>query len=61
MNVEPLNPSIEGTNSVSLSLPRVLKAKGIETTIQPMLSNEEEKALNRSADILREAAAELKF
>jgi malate/lactate dehydrogenase len=39
----------------------VLKAKGIETTIQPMLSNEEEKALNRSAEILREAAAELKF
>jgi L-lactate dehydrogenase len=53
--------NIEGINGVSLSLPRVLKAKGIETTIQPMLSNEEEKALNRSADILREAAAELKF
>jgi len=51
----------EGLNDVSLSLPRVLKAKGIETTIQPMLSNEEEKALNRSAEILREAAAELKF
>ena len=53
--------NIEGINGVSLSLPRVLKAKGIETTIQPMLSNEEEKALNRSAEILREAAAELKF
>ena len=53
--------NIEGLNGVSLSLPRVLKAKGIETTIQPMLSNEEEKALNRSAEILREAAAELKF
>ena len=53
--------NIEGINGVSLSLPRVLKAKGIETTIQPMLSNEEEEALKRSADILREAAAELKF
>jgi L-lactate dehydrogenase len=53
--------NIQGLNNVSLSLPRVLKAKGIETTIQPMLSNEEEKALNRSADILREAAAELQF
>jgi L-lactate dehydrogenase len=53
--------NIEGLNGVSLSLPRVLKAKGIEATIQPMLSNEEEKALNRSADILREAAAELNF
>ncbi len=53
--------NIEGINGVSFSLPRVLKAKGIEATIQPMLSNEEEKALSRSADILREAAAELKF
>jgi L-lactate dehydrogenase len=53
--------NIEGLNGVSLSLPRVLKAKGIETTIQPMLSNEEEEALKRSAEILREAAAELKF
>ena len=53
--------NIEGVNGVSLSLPRVLKAKGIETTIQPMLSNEEEEALKRSAAILKEAAAELKF
>jgi len=53
--------NIEGINDVSLSLPRVLNAKGIETTIQPMLSNEEEKALHRSADILRQAGAELKF
>jgi L-lactate dehydrogenase len=53
--------NIEGLNGVSLSLPRVLKAKGIEATIQPMLSNEEEKALKRSADILREAAAGLNF
>ena len=53
--------NIEGINGVSLSLPRVLKAKGIEATIQPMLSNEEEEALKRSAEILREAAAELNF
>jgi L-lactate dehydrogenase len=53
--------NIEGLNGVSLSLPRVLKAKGIEATIQPVLSNEEEKALKRSADILREAAAELNY
>ena len=53
--------NIEGLNGVSLSLPRVLKAKGIEASIQPMLSNEEEKALNKSAEILREAAVELNF
>ncbi len=51
--------NIEGLNGVSLSLPRVLKAKGIEATIQPMLSNEEAEALKRSAEILKEAAAEL--
>jgi L-lactate dehydrogenase len=51
--------NIEGFKGVSLSLPRVLKANGIETTIQPMLSNKEEQALQRSAGILKEAAAEL--
>jgi L-lactate dehydrogenase len=51
--------NMEGCNGVSLSLPRVLKAKGIEATIQPMLSNQEAEALKRSAEILKEAAAEL--
>jgi L-lactate dehydrogenase len=53
--------NIEGLNGASLSLPRVLKANGIEATIQPMLSNEEAEALKRSAAILKEAAAELDF
>ena len=53
--------NIEGMNGVCLSLPRVLNAKGIETTIHPTLSNQEKEALQRSAEILREAAAELKF
>jgi malate/lactate dehydrogenase len=39
----------------------VLKANGIEATIQPTLSNEEGEALKRSAAILKEAAAELDF
>ena len=51
--------NVEGFGGVSLSLPRVLKAKGIEATIQPMLSNEEAQALKKSAEILKEAAAEL--
>jgi L-lactate dehydrogenase len=53
--------NIEGMNGVCLSLPRVLNAKGIETTIHPTLSNHENEALQRSAEILREAAAELKL
>jgi len=44
---------------LSARLPK--EHKGIETTIQPMLSNEEEEALKRSVEILKEAAAELKF
>jgi L-lactate dehydrogenase len=51
--------NVEGFGGVSLSLPRVLKAKGIEATIRPMLSNEEAQALKRSAEILKEAAVEL--
>ncbi len=51
--------NVVGVDGVSLSLPRVLKARGIETTIQPILSSEEEQALHRSAAVLREAADEL--
>jgi L-lactate dehydrogenase len=42
----------EGFGGVSLSLPRVLKAKGIEATIQPMLSTAETDALKKSAEAL---------
>ncbi len=53
--------NVDGYEDISLSLPRVLKAQGIETTIQPVLSNEEAKALKNSAEILKKAAAELRF
>ena len=53
--------NVEGFGGVSLSLPRVLKAQGIETTIQPVLSYEETEALEKSAEILKKAAAELSF
>jgi len=54
--------NIEGVyNGVSLSLPRVLKASGVEATIQPLLSDEEARALEKSAEILKTAAEELDF
>jgi L-lactate dehydrogenase len=53
--------NVEGYGGICLSLPRVLKSKGIETTIQPMLSNEETEELIKSAEILKAAAAELSF
>ena len=53
--------NVEGYGGICLSLPRVLKSKGIETTVQPMLSNEETEELIKSAEILKAAAAELSF
>jgi L-lactate dehydrogenase len=43
------------TGEVCLSLPRILGAGGVETTLQPSLTADEEAALKRSAQILREA------
>jgi malate/lactate dehydrogenase len=37
----------------------VLKAKGIETTIQPMLSKDEAEALEKSAEVLKAATTDL--
>jgi len=50
-----------GFDGVSLSLPRVLNSRGIETTIQPVLSKQETEALKKSAEILKAAAAEINF
>ena len=44
------------TGEVSLSLPRILGAGGVEATLEPSLTADEEAALKRSAQILREAA-----
>ena len=43
------------TGDVCLSLPRILGARGIEATRWPTLSAQEEAALRRSAEVLREA------
>ena len=47
---------VEGADEVSLSLPRVLGARGIGAELRPVLSGEEQEALRKSAEILREAA-----
>jgi L-lactate dehydrogenase len=44
-----------GFDDVSLSLPRVVGKKGIISTLSPSLSPDEQKALVRSAEILRSA------
>ena len=44
------------TGEVCLSLPRVLGTRGIEATLRPVLSADEDAALRRSARILEDAA-----
>lgn len=53
--------NVTGYGGVSLSLPRVVNARGIETTIQPLLSEDEAEALQKCAEILKAAAAELQI
>ena len=47
------------TGEVCLSLPRVLGSRGVEATLQPSLSAEEETALKRSAQVLQQAGRAL--
>lgn len=53
--------NIDGFGGVSLSLPRVLNAKGIEANIQPKLSEDEANALANSSAVLQAAADELQL
>ncbi|SMH55278.1 L-lactate dehydrogenase [Azospirillum agricola] len=51
-----LNDNVVGVPEVVLSLPRIVGAGGVLDTILPDLAPDEETALRRSADILKEAA-----
>ena len=61
LTVSSLTTRGEGLQGISLSLPRVVGAKGVLTELRPDLSSEELLALQKSADILREAAVSLKM
>ena len=52
---------LEDLEGLSISLPRIINAGGIVETIIPSLSQEEQQALVNSAEILKEAASELKL
>ncbi|HYG90791.1 MAG TPA: L-lactate dehydrogenase [Azospirillum sp.] len=51
-----LTPDVAGVPEVALSLPRVMGAGGVLGTVMPALTPEEEAALKRSAEILKDAA-----
>lgn len=56
-----LTPDVEGVENVSLSLPRVISAAGVEQTVYPDLNQAEHEALRRSAEIIRRAVDEIGF
>ncbi|MDT7918994.1 MAG: hypothetical protein RQ868_00210 [Meiothermus sp.] len=56
--VSVFTPEMEG---VTLSLPRILGAGGVEGTVHPQLDAAEQAALWQSAQIIKEAAAALGF
>ena len=59
LTLSSLSMDVEGVNEVSLSLPRILGGKGLEAELRPVLSDEEQGALRKSAEILRKAASQL--
>jgi L-lactate dehydrogenase len=59
--VSSVTPEILGVESVSLSLPRVVGRGGVIATLHPSLEAEEQDALRRSAELLKEAATELGY
>jgi L-lactate dehydrogenase len=52
---------LNGFDGVSLSLPRIVGAQGVLTTLEPSLNYEERQQLLKSAAILQEAAASVGF
>ena len=59
LSVSAPTAEVEGVADVTLSLPRVIGAGGVVSTLVPTLDADERRALRRSAEILKEAAAGL--
>ncbi len=53
--------NVLGIEDVTLSLPRIVSAHGIEQTVHPPLNDGEREALRRSAEILKGAITEIGF
>jgi L-lactate dehydrogenase len=61
LTVCAVDKEVAGIPDVCLSLPRVVGRDGILVTLEPALDRAEQKALKRSASILKEAADALKL
>jgi L-lactate dehydrogenase len=61
LTVSSLTREVEGVNEISLSLPRLIGRQGVLVELCPSLSDEEHAALQKSAVLLKKAAAELGY
>lgn len=59
MTVSIVTSGVEGFEGISLSLPRVVGRAGVLSTLRPELSVEEAEKLRRSAQVIRDAAAQI--
>jgi L-lactate dehydrogenase len=59
--VSALTPEIEGIQDVALSVPRVVGAEGVLAALPPTLCDQEHKALQSSAEILKKAAEKIGY
>ena len=61
LTISSVTQNVKGLEGVALSLPRLIGAKGVLAELKPNLSNDEEIALKKSADMLREAAKSIGY
>jgi len=61
LTVSSLTAGVEAFKGICLSLPRVVGLKGVLTELRPDLSIEEQQSLQKSANILKEAAVSLRM
>jgi L-lactate dehydrogenase len=61
LSVSVVEPDVLGVPDVALSLPRTVGREGVTATLWPELSEGEESALRRSAEILQERLAPLQL
>ncbi len=61
LTVSSITVGMAEYEGLSLSLPRIIGARGVLTTLRPDLSTQEHALLGKSAEILREAAQSIGF
>ena len=61
LTVSSVTQDVKGFEGISLSLPRLVGAKGVLAELEPALSSDEQSALQKSAHILKTAAEEIGY